>query len=190
MCTLPQGATNSIAQMINATNKVVRDCIQEITIPSLDDIPIKGCAIELKDETTDEQGYRKFVVDHIHDYENVLQSLEDAHLTLSGEKSAFGQEEILVIGHLCGPYGRRPSPAKVNTIQAIKEECESQSDVRRFLGACAFYHIWILHYAYCRSTLSLTEKGEEVRMEIGAHQIHKEAKEGIARIRCIEETRL
>ena len=26
----------------------------------------------------------------------------------SGEKSAFGQEEILVVGHLCGPYGRRP----------------------------------------------------------------------------------
>jgi hypothetical protein len=35
-------------------NKVLRDCILEIMMPFLDDIPIKGCAVELKDETTDE----------------------------------------------------------------------------------------------------------------------------------------
>jgi hypothetical protein len=107
-------------------------------MPFLDDIAIMGCAIELKDEAMDEQGCWKFVSDHIHDCEKVLRSLEAAHLTLSGEKSVFGQEEILVVGHLCGPYGRRPSLAKVNAIQAMKEECESQSKVRRFLGACAF----------------------------------------------------
>ena len=52
----------------------------------------------------------------------------------SGEKSAFGQEEILVVGHLCGPYGRRPSPTKIDAIQAMKEVCDSQSKVKRFLG--------------------------------------------------------
>jgi hypothetical protein len=148
--------------MMNAMNKVLRDCILEITMPFLDDIPIKGCAIELKDETMDEQGCRKFVSDHIRDCEKVLRSLEDAHLTLFGEKSAFGQEEILVVGHLCGPYVRRPSPAKVNTIQAMKEECESQSEVRRFLGACAFYHIWIPHYAHIADPLyRLLRKGKK-----------------------------
>ena len=30
----------------------------------------------------------------------------------------------------------------------MKEECESQTEVRRFLGAWAFYHIWIPHYAH------------------------------------------
>ena len=107
MCTLPQGATNSVAHMMNMMNKVLRDCIPEITMPFLDDIPIKGCAVEEKDETMDDRGCRKFVVDHIHDCKKVLRKLEDVHLTLSGEKSAFGQEEILVVGHLCGPYGRR-----------------------------------------------------------------------------------
>ena len=38
MCTLPQGATNSVAHMMNAMNKVLRDCIPEITMPFLDDI--------------------------------------------------------------------------------------------------------------------------------------------------------
>ena len=71
----------------------------------LDDIPMKGCAVEEKDETMDDRGCRKFVVDHIRDCEKVLQKLEDVHLTLYGKKSAFGQEEILVVGHLCGPYG-------------------------------------------------------------------------------------
>ena len=30
----------------------------------------------------------------------------------------------------------------------MKEECGSVTEVRRFLGACAFYHIWIPHYAH------------------------------------------
>ena len=72
-----------------------------------------------------------------HDCEKVLQRLEDARLTFSGEKSAFGQSEIMVVGHLCEPYGRKPSPAKVEAISAMKADCSSVTDVRRFLGACA-----------------------------------------------------
>ena len=72
-------------------------------MPFLDDIPMKGWSIEEKDETRDDRGCRKFMVDHIRDCEKVLRKFEDVHLTLSGEKSAFGQEEILVVGHLCGP---------------------------------------------------------------------------------------
>ena len=56
-------------------------------MPFLDDIPMKGCAVEEKDETMDDRGCRKFVVDHIHDCEKVLRKLEDVHLTLSGEKN-------------------------------------------------------------------------------------------------------
>ena len=153
MCTLPQGATNSVAHMMNAMNKVLHDCIPKITMPFLDDIPIKGCAEEDKNETMDHSGCRKFVKDHIIDCEKVLESLEQVHLTLSGEKSAFGQREILVVGHLCGPYGRKPSPVKVDAIQTMNEQCESQSEVRRFLGACAFYHVWIPHYAHIADPL-------------------------------------
>ena len=76
----------------------------------------------------------------------MLQRLEDARLTFSREKSAFGQSEIMVVGHLCGPYGRKPSPAKVEAISAMKHDCNSVTEVRRFLGAYTFYHIWIPHY--------------------------------------------
>jgi hypothetical protein len=128
----------------------------------LDDVPIKGCPVEEKDETVGPDGCRRFVATHIDDCEKVLQRLEDARLTFSGEKSAFGQSEILVVGHLCGPYGRKPSPSKVEAISAMKDDCRSVTEVRRFLGACAFYHIWILHYAHVAEPLyGLLKKGRK-----------------------------
>ena len=30
----------------------------------------------------------------------------------------------------------------------MKQDCNSVTEVRRFLGACAFYHIWIPHYTH------------------------------------------
>ena len=48
--------------------------------------------------------------------EKVSKRLVGAQLTISGEKSAFGQFELFVVGHLCGPYGRKPSPTKVEAI--------------------------------------------------------------------------
>ena len=69
-------------------------------------------------------------------------------LTFPGEKLAFGKHEIMVVGHLCGPYGQKLSSTKVEAISAIKEECKSVTEVQRFLGTCAFYHIWIPHYTH------------------------------------------
>ena len=89
MCTLPQGGMNSVAQMVNAMNKVLRDCILDITMPFLDNIPIKGCPVEEKDEAIGPDGCRKFVADHIDDCEKVLQGLERTRLTFSRAKSAF-----------------------------------------------------------------------------------------------------
>ena len=43
MRSLPQGGTNSMAHIVNAMNKVPGDCIPDITMPFLDEIPIKGC---------------------------------------------------------------------------------------------------------------------------------------------------
>ena len=46
----------------------------------------------------------------------------------------------------------------------MKEVCESQSEVRRSLGACAFYHIWIPHYAHIADPLyHLLRKGKKLK---------------------------
>ena len=127
MFTLPQGATNSVPHIVNAMNKVLRDCIPGIMISFLDDIPIKGCSDEEKDESKDKDGCRKFVVDHMKDCEKVLERIEDANLTFSREKSTFGQPKNLAVGHLCGAYDQKPSSSKVNVIKDMKEECKTQT---------------------------------------------------------------
>jgi hypothetical protein len=42
----------------------------------------------------------------------ILERLEEVDLTLSIDKSKFGFDEILVVGHLCGRYGRKPNPER------------------------------------------------------------------------------
>ncbi len=152
MCTLPQGATNSVAHMQSAMNQILQDFIPEKTIPFVDDIPIKGCAEDTKDLSIGDDGCRSFVRDHINDVEKILTRLEEVNLTLSNEKSKFGVDEILVVGHLCGVYGRKPNPEKVDAIAKMKA-CSNTTEVRRFLGACVFYQIWIPHFAHIAEPL-------------------------------------
>ncbi|KAL3691330.1 hypothetical protein R1sor_004981 [Riccia sorocarpa] len=166
MCTLPQGATNSVAHMMNGMNKVLRDLIPEKTMPFLDDVPIKGCREDEKDETLDSRGCRRYISEHIEDCERILKRLEEVNLTLSGVKSTFGVREVVIVGHLCGWFGRKPGAAKIDAIQRIREVCKSLSKVRRFLGMCVFYYVWIPHYAHIAEPLyALSRKGHKFRWE-------------------------
>ena len=106
-----------------------------------------------KDESLNQDKCRHLVSDYIKEFEKVLQRLEGVGSIFSREKLTFGGQEIIVVMHLCGPYGQKVSPRKVNAIQGMKEECETQMEVRRFLGACGFYHIWIPHYAHVTEPL-------------------------------------
>ena len=188
MCTLPQGATNSVAHMMNGMHKVLRDFIPPITMPFLDDIPIKGCEERMKNEELDSVGCRKFVRDHIEDCDKVLSRLEEVHLTLSAPKSIFGVQEVLVVGHMCGPYGRKPAPTKINAIQNMKEECNSVSEVRRFLGACVFYCRWIPHYAHISDPLyRLLRKGEAFEWIEEHSNAIKRLKENLAKAPALKQ---
>ena len=102
MCTLPQSATNSVAHMQSTMNQILRDFVPEKTIPFVNDIPRKGCEEKDKDLAIQDDGCRVFVDNHIKDVANILNRLEEVNLTLYIEKSKFGIEEILVVGHLCG----------------------------------------------------------------------------------------
>ena len=152
MCTLPQGATNSMAHMQNAMNQILKDFVPEKTIYFVDDIPIKGCEEAKKDSTIQDNGCRTFVNEHIKDVDRILSKLEEVDLTLSIEKSKFGTNEILVVGHQCGWYGRKSNLEKVDAIGKMKA-CSNTTEVRRFLGACVFYQIWIPHFAHISEAL-------------------------------------
>ena len=61
-----------MAHMMNAMNKVLSDCILDITMPFLDDILINGCPEDAKDKSIRADGCRKFVADHISNCEKIL----------------------------------------------------------------------------------------------------------------------
>jgi hypothetical protein len=147
MCTLPQGVTNSVAHMQSAMNQILRDFVHEKTIPFVDDISIKSCREGAKDLTLDVDGCRVFMKNHITNVDRILERLEEVDLTLSIDKSKFGFDEIIVVEHLCGRYGRKPNLEKVDAITRIKAR-SSITEIRRFLGACVFYQIWIPHFAH------------------------------------------
>jgi hypothetical protein len=86
------------------------------------------------------------------DVEAILKKLIEVGLTLSREKSTFGLLEIKVVGQMCGPYGRKPSKEKVEALNQMKD-CESTFEVRRFLGGCIFYRVWIPHFAHISNPL-------------------------------------
>jgi hypothetical protein len=152
MCTLPQGATNSVAHMQSVMNQILRDFVPEKTIPFVNDIPIKGCQKGAKDLTLDANGCRVFVKNHIMDVDRILEKLEEVDLTLCIDKSKFGFGEIIVVGHLCRRYGRKPNPKKVDAIARMKAY-SNITEVRRFLGACVFYQICIPHFAHTAKPL-------------------------------------
>lgn len=72
----------------------------------------------------------------------------------------------MIFGHLCGFYGKKPNPTKVDAIGRMKEDCSSLTEVHRFIGAYVYYCIWILHYAYIADLLyELLRKGYRFKWE-------------------------
>jgi hypothetical protein len=61
MCTLLIAATNLVAHMQNAMNRILQEFIPAKTRPFLDDIPIKNCLYAEKDENVRPDGLRQFV---------------------------------------------------------------------------------------------------------------------------------
>ncbi|KAG5462818.1 MAG: hypothetical protein BJ554DRAFT_3432 [Olpidium bornovanus] len=93
------GGTNSVGHVVTAVNEVLRDHVPKVTIPFIDDLPMRGPRVEECNHTVDKATEaRKFVVNHVNAVEGVHSSLERAGLTLSGVKSSFGMSEVLVVG--------------------------------------------------------------------------------------------
>jgi hypothetical protein len=160
MCTLPQGATNSVAQFIRVISRILYELIPTVCEPFLDDICVHG-----PKETYDQEevpglpGVRRYVLEHIINLDRVLVNVELAGGTIAGKKSQWCQASTVIVGYLCGTDGRRPEEAKV---LKIKEwgPCSSVSEVRGFLGTSGYYRQWILHYAVVAKPLTdLLRKG-------------------------------
>ena len=62
----------------------------------------------------------------------------------------------------------------------MKEVCDSVTEVRRFLGACVFYHIWLPHFAHVSDPLyQLLRKGKKFIWTNEHTQVVQQLKEAL-----------
>ena len=160
MCTLPQGATNSVAQFTRIITRILFDLVPSICRPFLDDITVKGPKTYYDGEEI-RPGLRRYVVEHLINLDKTLVNVELSGCTISGGKSRFCQSTTVVVGYLCGTNGRSPAEAKVLKILEWTI-CYTVSQVKGFLGTVGFYRQWIKHYAWIAEPLTnLTRKNVE-----------------------------
>ena len=86
--TLPQGATNSVAQFVRVVTRILADHIPDRGSTFLDDIGVKGPRSTYGNEEA-MPGIRRYVLEHIQSLDEMLSDVERAGCTISGPKSRF-----------------------------------------------------------------------------------------------------
>ncbi|GBG64722.1 hypothetical protein CBR_g46266 [Chara braunii] len=98
---MPFGLTNAPATFQSLMDKVIRNHINRFVVVYLDDILI----------------FSKSMEEHMRHLEEVLQILKDAQLHLNLEKSEFGREIVIYLGHRLSAAGLEREATKVEVIR-------------------------------------------------------------------------
>ena len=123
MVTLPMGWTNSVPIFHDDVTFILHEEILEVTIPFIDDVPIKGLASKYmnSDDTYEtipqNAGIRRFVWEHLQNLNRVVQRMKYCGGTFSGPKTTICAEEITVVSHRCTYKGRLPETDRVGVIR-------------------------------------------------------------------------
>lgn len=161
---IPMGYTNSQQIMHADVCFILQDEIPDVTLPYVDDIPVKGPRTRYEIEGNrfetlpGNPGIRRFIWEHLNDVMRVIQRLKVVGATLSGKKIVLAAAEATIVGHLCTYEGRVAEPERVRVIQEWKP-CKSLTEVRAFLGTAGVLRNFIKNYAILsRGLVSLTKK--------------------------------
>ena len=101
-------------------------------------------------------GIRRFVWEHVHDVNRVLQHVKKAGCTFSRWKMELCIPEVVAVGHKCTYEGRYPEVQKVQKILDWPD-CASLTEVCGFLGVCGIVRIWVKDFAKCAKSLVLLQ---------------------------------
>jgi hypothetical protein len=138
MTTLPQGATNLVAQFVRIVTKILEDLIPKDCLPFLDDIGIKGLLFTYKNREV-KLGIWQYVLEHIQSLDRTLVRLERVGCTI-GLKSQFCIDRISIVGFVYRAKGQSLDSAKVIKILEWKP-CTDVSKARAFIRVCVYYQI-------------------------------------------------
>ena len=159
LTTLPMGWTNSVPIFHDDVTHILRPEIPHITVPYIDDVPIKGPRSYYKREDgtfetiESNPGIRRFVWEHFQNLNRIIQWMKYSGGTFSGYKSILCAREIIVLGHRCTPEGRLPDPTRIEKIMNWGILIDL-SDVRAFLGTLGVSRMFIKNFAHCAHHLN------------------------------------
>ena len=175
LTSIPMGYTNSMQIFHGDTTFLLQEEIPHITIPFIDDIPVKGPVTRYQSESGDYEtipensGIRRFVWEHLQNVNRIIQRVKHAGGTFSGHKSFVCVEAAVVVGHKCTIDGRMPDEARVQKILDWPK-CKTLTEVRGFLGTLGTIRIFIKNFAvHAKPLVQLTRKG--VEFEFGEDQL-------------------
>jgi hypothetical protein len=146
--TLPMGWMNSVPIFHDNVTFILQAEIPHITIPYIDNVPIKGPTTiyqKVNDsyQTIPENpGIHQFVWEYFENLNRVVQRMKYCGGTFSGPKLYLCMPEIFVLGHRCTPEGQLPDELRVSAIQKWGP-CQSLSEVHAFLCMVGVVRIFI-----------------------------------------------
>ena len=156
---LPMGWMNSVLIYHDDITYILRDEIPHVTIPYIDDVPVRGPATryELPNggyETIPENpGIRRFIWEHMLNVNCIMQRMKYSGGTFSGKKALLCCAELMVVGHRCTYEGQLPEDRMADVILTWPK-CETKSDVRAFLGTASQLRMFIHNFAKKASPLT------------------------------------
>ena len=162
---LPMGWANSVPIFRNDVTYILCNKIPHLTIPFIDDIPVKDPedAHRMPDGDfeccPENPGIRLFIRENFANLTRIVACIMHAGNTLNRWKLVLISAEIMVVGNCCTENGRE---APVNRVFAISNwgPCRSLTEVRTFLGTVGVLHIFICNFTKCTWPLvQLTRKG-------------------------------
>lgn len=171
---LPQGWTNSVPIFHDDVTYILRDEIPHVTIPYIDDVPIRGPGTRYQNKkgeyetVAENKGIRRFVWEHFQNVNRIVQRIKYCGGTFSGKKALLCMDAFPVVGHICSFEGRRPSEDRIGVITRWGP-LENVSEVRQFLGVVGQVRMFIKNYGVISRPIAKLLRGD-VEFEWGPKQ--------------------
>jgi hypothetical protein len=114
LVTLPMGWCNSVPIFHDDVTFILQPEVPHITVPYIDDVPVKGPASRYLDQNGFEErieanpGIRRFVWEQFQNLNRIVQRMKYSGGTFSGPKAFLCVPEMLILGHYCTQQGRLP----------------------------------------------------------------------------------
>ena len=83
---------------------------------------------------------------HVEHLQQVFQCLQDAGLTLRGNKCHIGVSRVCYLGHIFDGNGMHPDPCKVSSVQEWPTPTNATT-LKQFLGLAPYYWRYIEKFA-------------------------------------------